>query len=125
MISNEDYSNVWGIKLRESPVVQVMSESTTSSLELQLCGNSSVQEHFNHVENVESLLGGLGEHGLENELLSLHIVAFDHVIEAVCSVDYFIALSEDLVVLVGDNSTFVFCKLFPLFFIVGLKVDNL
>ena len=102
-----------------------MCESTTSSLELQLCGNSSVEEHFNHVENVESLLGSLGEHRLEYELLSLEVVALDHVIEAVCSVDYFIALFENFVVFVSDNSTFVFCELFPLFFIVGLPVDNL
>lgn len=85
-----------------------MRESTTTSLELQLGGNSSVEEHFNHVENVESLVLSLGEHRLEYKLLSLEVVALNHVIEAVCSVDYFIALFEHFVVLVSDNSTFVF-----------------
>jgi hypothetical protein len=55
-------------------------------------------------------LGGLREHGLENELLTLLVVAHSHVIETVCSVDDIIALFELLSFFVNDNSTFIGCK---------------
>ena len=110
MISNKDYTDVWGIKLRDSPVVEVMRKSTAASLKQEICGNSSVLEHFDHVEHVESLLGSLREHGLENELLTLFVVTDGHVIETVCSVDNIVALFELFSFFVNDNSTFIGCK---------------
>jgi len=110
MISNKDYTDVWGIKLRDSPVVEVMCKSTAACLKQEIVSNSSVLEYLDHVEHVESLLGSLRKHGLENELLTLFVVAHGHVIEAVCSVNDIVALFELFLVFVNNNSTFIGCE---------------
>jgi hypothetical protein len=123
-LSHKHDSNVVTFQGRNTPVIQIMSQTSITRFKVELSDDFFVVEDLHHVHDIEAKGRRSSKQSLKDQKLTVIVIVFDGTVKHVGCVDLVISIFEYLAMFVRSLSLGVLFKMFLLLFIVWDPVET-